>query len=66
MFKFNKIYSIFNHPNQPVDNLPSSIQNITFGHAFNKSLNNLPKSIKFIQLSEKYDCRIFKYTFKTY
>ena len=34
-----------NKYNQPIDNLPNSIQKIFFGYAFNKLVNNLPNSI---------------------
>ena len=38
----NKLISYFN---QSVDNLPQSLQNLTFGYYFNQSVDNLPNSL---------------------
>lgn len=41
--QYNFIGSQFN---QPIDNLPISIQNLTLGYMFNQLINNLPNSIQ--------------------
>ena len=50
----NSIYygSIFN---QPMDNLPNTIANLTLGSSFNKSIDNLPNSITNLILDEKFN-----------
>ncbi len=44
--------------NKPIDNLPSSLTNLTFGFSFNKPVNNLPNSIQNLIFGEKFNLSV--------
>ena len=48
----------FSKFNQPVDNLPNSIVNLTFGEHFNQSVDNLPNSIVNLTFGKNFDKKI--------
>ena len=45
----------FSKFNQPVDNLPNSIVNLTFGEHFNQPVDNLPNSIVNLTFGEHFN-----------
>ena len=54
---FNENFSknAFSKFNQPVDNLPNSIQTLTFGYCFNQTVDNLKNSIQNLALGFKFN-----------
>ena len=48
----------FSEFNQSVDNLPITLQNLTFGHKFNQSVDNLPHNLTKLTFGNRFNCTV--------